>query len=174
MAQTHVAELETTPLFGGVQAADWPALLGTAQEVELGANEAIFLQGEPADAFFVVLSGSVEVRGTAGDKEQVLATLGRGAVLGETSLLLGGAHSASLYTAEPSTLLRFPKEAFLAAVNDGQKGCVRVLYNIAHTLAVRLRAADAHISELSQATGRGAVVQNDLDRLRNIFFTEWG
>ena len=173
MAQANVAELATTPLFGGVQAADWPALLGTAQQVQLGAHEPIFLQGEQADAFFVVLSGSVGVRVKNGSQEQTLATLGQGAVLGETSLLLGGTHSASLYTAEPSTVLRFPKEAFLAAVNDGQKGCVRVLYNIAHTLAVRLRAADAHISELSQATGQGTVVKNDLDRLRNIFFTEW-
>ena len=173
MAQTNAAELPATPLFGGVQDADWPALLGTATRVEMGANQPIFLQGEPADAFFVVLSGSAEVRSRVGDSQQVLATLGSGAVLGETSLLLGGAHSASLYTAEASILLRFPKAAFMAAIDDGQHGAVRVLYNIAQALAIRLRAADAHISELAQASSHGTVVKNDLDRLRNIFFSEW-
>jgi CRP-like cAMP-binding protein len=173
MAQPTVAELAAAPLFGGVKDDDWPALLGTSTRVEMDAHQPIFLQGEPADAFYVVLSGSVEVRARSGDREQVLATLSAGAVLGETSLLLGGTHSASVYAAEDCTLLRFPKEAFMAAVNDGVKGAVRVLYNIAHTLAVRLRAADAHISELAQASTQGTVVKNDLDRLRNIFFSEW-
>ncbi len=48
-----------------------------------------------------------------------------------------------------------------------------MLYNIACTLALCLRAADAHIAELAQATANGSVVKHDLDRLRNIFFSEW-
>src|SRR5947208_602614 len=59
------------------------------------------------------------------------------------------------------------------AISDGQKGAVQVLFNIARTMAVRLRAADAHIGELSHGSSQGTVVSHDLDRLRNIFFTEW-
>lgn len=166
-------ELAATPLFGGVEDADWPEMLSNATRLELPANEPVFLQGEDADAFFVVLSGAVEVRVKTGEEERTLARLEQGAVLGETSLILGGNHSASVYTAEPAVLLRFPEQSFVRMINDGQHGAVRVLYNIAQALALRLRAADAHIAELSQATGQGTVVGHDLDRLRNIFFTEW-
>jgi CRP-like cAMP-binding protein len=170
---SDIIEIPPTPLFGGVSQNDWAELLKTSVRLELGANEPVFLQGEDADAFFVVLTGSVQVRSKTAGGETPLAHLNAGAVLGETSLLLGGKHSASLHTAEPSTLLRFKNADFQKMIEQSQHGAVRVLFNIAHTLAIRLRAADAHIAEASRGSSPGSVVRGDLDRLRNIFFTEW-
>jgi CRP/FNR family transcriptional regulator len=175
MTSTQPIELPPTPLFAGLEQDDWPDLLKFASRIELGPMEVVFHEGEDADAFFVVLAGTVEVRARmAGGPERPLAHLAPGAVIGETSLLLGAPHSASIYATEPCTLLKFPKDAFLELVKERQSGAVRVLYNIAHALAVRLRAADAHIAELSSRPAAGTqVVRNEVDRLRNIFLTEW-
>lgn len=169
----QAAELPATPLFGGLGPEELPELLTHATRIELGQGKPIFLKGEEADAFFVIVSGSAQVRANGGNENRVLAHVGAGAVLGETSLLLGGQHSASVYTAEPTILLRFANQAFMAVLEQSHHGAMRVLYNIARTLAVRLRAADDHIDEVVKAAAGAAVVKGDLDRLKNIFFTEW-
>lgn len=144
-------ELPPTPLFGGLNQEDWPELLKTAVRLELNEGDRVFLQGEEADAFYVVLAGSVEVRvSEEGKGQQVLAHLGTGAVIGESSLFLGGQHSASVYASEPATLLCFPKEGFMNLLGQRVPGAVRVVYNMGHALAVRLRAADSQIAALSK------------------------
>ena len=176
MVAAHQIELPPTPLFAGLEQDDWPELLKHSTRLELGAMEPVFKQGETADAFFVLLNGTVEVRArSATGIERPLAHLAPGAVLGETSLLLGGEHSASAYAAEPSTLLMFSKDDFLEMIKQRQSGAVCVLFNIAHTLSVRLRAADSHIAELSsqQTMQAGGIVGREADRVRNIYPTEW-
>jgi CRP-like cAMP-binding protein len=174
---TNTDELAATALFGGLTEDDWPELLSQALRVELGANEPVLLQGEEAEALFVVISGSVDVRAkNSSGADQLLAHRTAGAMLGEIGLLLGGQHSASVYAAEPSTLLRFGREALMGLLESGHHGAMRVLYNIARTLAVRLREADARITELASARPpeqTASATMDDLDRLRTIFFTEW-
>jgi CRP-like cAMP-binding protein len=170
-------DLPPTPLFAGLQQEDWPELLQHSSKLELGPMEPVFKQGDAADAFFVVLAGTVEIRsrGTSGP-DRPLAHLSSGAVIGETSLLMGGDHSASAYAAEPLSLLRFPRDAFMTMIDQHSPGAIRVLYNMAHSLAVRLRAADTQIAELTArlpAAGKDQVVRNEVDRIRNIILTEW-
>lgn len=144
-------DLPATPLFGGVNQDDWPELLKHAGRIELNAGQLVYSQGDQADAFFAILAGSVEVRSrNAAGQEQILAHLAEGSVLAETSLLLGGTHSASVYASEPCALLKFPHAAFKELLEQRHHGAIRVLYNIAHSLAVRLRAAGDHVAELAR------------------------
>lgn len=168
MEATQSSELQPTPIFAGVEEEDWPDLLAKAVRLEVAPGEAVFHEGEEADSIYVVLAGTVEVRAKAqkGAAETVLAQLGAGAVLGETSLFLEGIHSASIYAAEPSTVLRFHKEPFVEMVLQRHRGAVQVLYNIAHTLSVRLRAADEHIAAIVVPTG--PLIENAA-RQRKIF-----
>lgn len=172
-------DLPPTPLFAGLEQDDWPGLLKNTTRIDLQTRDPVYKQGETADAFFVVLNGTVEVRArTASGPERPLAQLAPGAVLGETSLLLGGGHSASVYAAEPTTVLKFPKDAFLEMITERQSGAIRVLYNMAHALSVRLRAADAHIAELSSTQtvhvgDSGQIVGHEAERLLSLRPTEW-
>ena len=156
---TMDTEIPNTPLFGGLNQDDWPELLAHVERLELQEGDKVFLQGELADAFFVVVSGSVEVRVSQDvHGQQVLAHLGSGSVIGESSLFLGGTHSASVYASEPVALLCFRREEFLDLVWRLVPGAVRVLHNMAHAMAVRLRAADLEIAELSKGHGETGVV----------------
>ncbi|MSQ24264.1 MAG: cyclic nucleotide-binding domain-containing protein [Chloroflexi bacterium] len=165
IANDRAAELPPTPLFGGLSQEDWPELLKNAVRIELDLGGIVFLQGEESDAFYVVVAGSVEVREKEeGRDQQILAHLGAGAVLGESSLFLGGLHSASVYASEPTTLLRFPREAFTNLLWQREPGAIRVAYNMGFALAVRLRAADAQIADLSRGraqTGAGQILGVD-------------
>lgn len=149
MAQRQpVHEFPATPLFAGVEDDDWPDLLGSSTRRDFVAGESVFREGEDADSFFVVLAGLVEVRTRpkAGAAEQPIAHLGPGAVLGETSLFVGGQHSASIFAKEPSTLLQFRNQGFRDMIQSRHRGAIQVLFNIGNTLAVRLRSADAPLA----------------------------
>lgn len=57
------------------------------KRVIVEANSLIFDEGEPGDAVYLICSGLVEIRkGVRGSNPQVLATLGKGEVLGELAL----------------------------------------------------------------------------------------
>jgi predicted acylesterase/phospholipase RssA/CRP-like cAMP-binding protein len=70
--------------------------------VEVAAGDWLFRQGDPGDATYVVRAGRVEVVDAAGG---VLRVLGRGAALGELSLLTSSPRSASVRAARDSELI---------------------------------------------------------------------
>ena len=162
----EVRELPSTPLFAGVEKEDWPELLGRSVRLDLKVGDSVFRQGEEADAFFVVIAGSVEVRTKmkVTNTEKSLAHLGAGAVLGETSLFVRGPHSASVRAAEPSTLLSFQTESFMDMIRTGHRGAIQVLYNIGNTLAVRLRSADEQLTGAAYAAPSGVIGNTEKSR----------
>jgi CRP-like cAMP-binding protein len=93
-------------------------------------------------------------------------------VVGEISLFIGGDGPAFVRAAEPSTLLRFPYAGFRQLMDGDCLPAFRVLYNLAQLLARRLRAADAQLAEMCDPQ-TPPPAEDDLDRLRRIFFTDW-
>ncbi|MBM3378031.1 MAG: cyclic nucleotide-binding domain-containing protein [Betaproteobacteria bacterium] len=57
------------------------------------SGEVVFSEGDPADVFFVIASGEVELRSE--QEGSVLAQLGPGETFGEQSILMGGVRSLS-------------------------------------------------------------------------------
>lgn len=163
-------EIPATPLFAGIEGDNWGALLSQATRKDLAIGQTVYKQGDPAGSFYVVLQGGVEVRakapGVAG--EQPVAQFGAGAVLGETSLFLGGEHSASIYAIEETVVLEFKNETFMAMVRAPHPAAVQVLINMGYALAVRLRTADARLGSVAGALGVSSVLENP-DKARKIF-----
>jgi len=83
----------------------------------------------------VVTSGELEVWGS--DPPRVINRLGKGEVLGEMSLLLGGARTATVTAARASTLLSLRKEDFDRTFLSNAK----VLEFLTRSLSKRLAAA---------------------------------
>jgi CRP/FNR family cyclic AMP-dependent transcriptional regulator len=175
MAEMLADQVASSPIFDGLADEDRKELVDAATRVEIPAGEAVFLQGEANDAFLVVVAGSIEVsvRGTGGQR-RALGTLGSGAVVGETSMLVGGTHSATAYAVDRCVVLRFGAERFQAMLRSGSLPAYRVVLNLARVLATRLRLAQARLAEMSEGPGGSVVAEDDLDRLHRIFFTDWG
>ena len=89
--------------------------LGEAGEIlKFAAGDPVIRRGEPGSAFFVVLSGSVEVRLVGeGGKALPLRQLGAGTFFGEMSILTGDPVSADVIAIEPATLLSHPAGSLL-------------------------------------------------------------
>ena len=82
------------------------------------AGAPIVREGEPADALYVLVSGSVDVtaRGEAGGEEHPLRTMPAGSYFGEIGLLEGIPRTATVTAAERCELLRIDGDAFLESL----------------------------------------------------------
>src|SRR2546425_795586 len=108
-------------LFRGFDAARLDALAAAARELTLAGGAAVFHEGDPGDAMYVVLDGAVQIYTRARDgREVVLVRLEAGEHFGEQSLLPGttGRRSAGARATEAIRLARVPKGDFQAALAE--------------------------------------------------------
>ncbi|MGQ9553691.1 MAG: cyclic nucleotide-binding domain-containing protein [Anaerolineae bacterium] len=111
--------LQSQPLFAGLSAADLAAVAAIAFLQDAPAGKCLWAQGSPGDRYFLVLRGQLEARCVdAEGQEEVLARMGPGASLGETSLLLGDPHDATVTAISPARLLAIPRPEFLALLRQ--------------------------------------------------------
>lgn len=81
-------QIRATPLFADLSRAAADAIAQVATDVRFDAGEMIMSEGEPADEFFVLVSGKVSVEIHApGHGPMVIDTLAGGDVLGVSWLL---------------------------------------------------------------------------------------
>lgn len=105
--------LRRLPLFAALAPEDMEALAAIAVLEEIPAGRRIWRQGTPGNRMIIVLRGQLEV--TRVSAEGYLEPLGRltsGDVTGESSLLLGDDHDATVTALTPVRLLSLPREAF--------------------------------------------------------------
>ncbi|WNC23309.1 mechanosensitive ion channel [Thermosynechococcus sp. PP22] len=96
-----------------------------------GVGEIICSEGDPGDAFYIVLEGSVEVRSEQLD--QILATLYEGDFFGEISVLTGMPRSATVRALEETVLFVVHR----SAVQRLLQAQPQLAEEIAHELAAR-------------------------------------
>ncbi len=91
-------------------------LIEVGYRQRLRPQEFLFRENDPGDAFYMILSGSVEVFVEAIDKH--LKNLGTGQFLGELSLMLGIPRTASVRALEETILFAINKEGFQKVLTE--------------------------------------------------------
>ncbi|MFN3746957.1 MAG: Crp/Fnr family transcriptional regulator [Hyphomicrobiaceae bacterium] len=132
----------------------------------------LFHQGEPADAFFVVLDGWVKIYRTTPDGlEVVLHIFKRGETFAEAAMFLGGHYPASAETVSAARLLRIDGSAFRARIHKQPELALSMLAAASHQLKalveqieqIKVRSAPQRIAEfilnLAEREEGGAVVE---------------
>ncbi|MEO1367005.1 MAG: cyclic nucleotide-binding domain-containing protein [Acidobacteriota bacterium] len=108
------SSLADLDLFADLPSAALGRLAGGAVELRVKANQVVFREGEPVEAFFLVRSGALAVyRDAVGQPVQLLARLHGGDYFGEIALFGSGDATASVRASEPSVVVRIGKEDFL-------------------------------------------------------------
>ena len=134
------------PLFEGVSAEDRTALARAATLRTYRRGETIVQQGQPGDAFYVLVRGRVAVAIVAPDgREVVLNTLGEGDHFGEMALLDDAPRSASVIAQEKSDLAILSRAVFL----DLLKSNFVLTRALLAAFSARLRRANATIEGLA-------------------------
>jgi MFS family permease len=112
------------PLFAGVSSAGVERALDRLVEVPVAAGDVVIRQGDPADRFYVIESGSVVVSQTGTDgTTRELRRMGSDEVFGELGLLSGAPRSATVTALTDGLLLALDADAFLDLV--GRRTAVR-------------------------------------------------
>jgi MFS family permease len=95
-------------------------LASNAEEITVDTGTDVVREGEDADAFYVIQSGSMAVRsrGASGGEQQLLP-MAEGQYFGEIGLLRRIPRTATVTAREPSTLLKVTGEDFLEALTTG-------------------------------------------------------
>ena len=120
---------------------DLRRIAAIAREELLPGRVVVYRQGDPSDACYVVVQGSVEIQiGPEGGDESTLAIIGRTQSFGEMALLDGGARAATVTTLEPTNLLAIPRDGWLAVIEADPTLAARVL----HVVGVAVRRYAHH------------------------------
>jgi CRP/FNR family transcriptional regulator len=111
-------------------------------------GELIFAEGDPSDAFMVIVSGRVKVfKSTPAGKEIILEIFGAGDPLGAVAVYEGAPFFASALALDPSQVLRIEQQAFFRLLED-DPALVRGLLS---GLTIRLAELTRRLAEMSGA-----------------------
>jgi uncharacterized protein YhbP (UPF0306 family) len=88
------------------------SLAAQLSTMEVGAGDVVVRQGAPADKFFIIVDGEVEVVREDNGRERTLATLSRGQFFGEMAILRDTPRMATVRAVTPTTLFAMERDAF--------------------------------------------------------------
>lgn len=151
----------SVPLFEALAPEDRAMLRDVMSEVSLRRGEMLFAEGDPGDRLYILTSGKMKVGHTAADgRENLLAVLGPGEVLGELTLFDPGPRSTSAVAVAPTTLLQLEHRDLMTLLETRPVLARHML----RSLAKRLRRTNESLADLvfSDVPGRVAKALLDL------------
>ncbi len=133
----HEEFLSRVPLFSSCTSEEIAAIASLAQRSAYADGQIIVTQGTPGTAFYLILSGRVEIVRDGAS----LGGFGPGDFFGEMSLLDNAPRSATITAFEPTECLMLSSWDFKAALERHPAIAIKLL----EVLSRRLRAADERI-----------------------------
>jgi len=114
-----------------------------AEMIEIPMESAVFTQGQPGDAMYVVLSGSVRLH----KGETVMTELSRGHHFGEMSLVDRSTRSLSATAMAGTRLLVIHRKDFYDIIKREPASAVKMLWAFVQVLGARLRKTTNDLSD---------------------------
>jgi len=99
-------------LFPGLDRVGLEEFAAGVEWVALRGGKALFREGDPGDAAYLVISGRLCAVVGAGESERVLNAVGAGETVGEMALIRADVRSASVYALRDAQLARLSREVF--------------------------------------------------------------
>lgn len=125
------ATLQALPLFEAVAAETAERFSAAAQVRKHPKGSVLFLQDDPADYFYVILSGWVKLfRHTSEGDEAVIDMLTENSVFGETSIIEDGHHSFGAVVTDAAELISLPTSLLKTSIEDDNKLALAMLSSL--------------------------------------------
>ena len=150
-----ISVLKAVPLFKDIDAEDLEALSQLMSETSLKRGDSLFREGDEGDRLYIVTDGKVKLSHSSDDgRENLIAVLGPGEIIGELSLFDLGARSSTVTAIAPTRLIS------LNFINQHPDMAITML----RELARRLRNTNEQMADLvfSDVPGRVAKALIDL------------
>lgn len=153
--------ISQVPLFAGLSEGEQVSLRSMMGNIALRRGEVLFHEGDEGKRFYILVEGKLKLGHSANDgRENLLAIIGPGEVLGELSLFDLGARSTTATAISPSKLL-FLEHADMVRFLESHPG---MAMHMLRALAIRLRRTNETLADLvfSDVPGRVAKALLDL------------
>ncbi|CDM61508.1 cyclic nucleotide-binding protein (plasmid) [Rhizobium favelukesii] len=153
LLRDEVEMLRRVPIFSRIAPAKLKLLAFTSDRMTYNVGQDLFHQGDPADAAYVVLSGTADilVHSPAGDIK--VADVELNSIVGEIAILCDVSRTATVRATSPLEVLRISKEHFLKLLSDFPEMAVEVMRVLAdrlnHTTAELTAARAAKLPQVA-------------------------
>jgi CRP/FNR family transcriptional regulator len=137
--------LRAVPLFARLGDEDWAALSADIAVIAVPRGEPAFHEGDDGDALFVIVDGKMKISRTTPDgRENLLAVLGPGDLLGELAVFDGSPRTATASALVDTTLAKLGHDDFQRFLAPRPAVAVELL----RVLATRLRQTNDAMADL--------------------------
>jgi CRP-like cAMP-binding protein len=143
----EVEVLRNIPLFGKLEPAKLKLLAFTSERLTFEAGQALFRQGDPGDAAYIVLEGEAEVQVDTPRGKVTVAVMSRNAIIGEIAILCDVPRTATVVARSKLVTLRIDKDHFFRLVIEFPQMAVEIMRELARRL-------DRTTEQLRQAVSR--------------------
>jgi CRP-like cAMP-binding protein len=121
-------QLANVPLFEGIPRSFIDEMSSKAELVSFKKDDVVFHQGDPADSFYLIRYGSVNVEREIEGKRVVLANLEEGHYFGEIALLSDDPRMATVTAAAGAEMIKITRTGFKSLL-DAYPGVLNALEN---------------------------------------------
>ncbi len=126
-------KVDASPLFAHLGEDVARIVIGDREPRTFERGRSIFLQGDPADAFFLILDGWVKLfRAMPDGAEAVVAVMAPGECFAEAVMFMGGRYPVAAEAVTDCRLLRIEARAIRAAMQADPRVATALLASIAH------------------------------------------
>ena len=128
-------------LFAGLSPPQLQRVLATSQVDEYEPGQLLFDRGQPAQHFFIVLGGQVNlVLYSKAGEEKIVDILGPGQSFAEAVMFMeGSAYPVTATAAARSQVARFSNRDYISNLRESPDTCLRMLGHLSQRLHMRLR-----------------------------------
>jgi CRP-like cAMP-binding protein len=128
-------------LFAGLAPAQLQRVLSASHVDEYESGQLLFDRGQPAQHFYIVLEGQVNlVLYSKAGEEKIVDILGPGSSFAEAVLFMEGpVYPVSAVAATRSQVARFQNREYLAILKESPETCLRMLGHLSQRLHMRIR-----------------------------------
>jgi len=149
-----LTKLANIPLFQDLNEQQSQVLAGVMREKVVAPGIAVFSQGQRAFSCFFIIEGTVHVHVQSEETKQgkLVASIGKGEMIGELALVDGGLRSASCKAGSDQVVLaELQRDDFEHILNAGNSFAFRLLDNISIGLVARLRETSKKLMQIVNA-----------------------
>lgn len=136
--QLSPSALRPFSIFAGLSDRQLEKFLGYGEHCRVAAGELFLKKGDPGDALFFVLEGSVRVRLRIFHEDRTLAVIPAGQFFGEMAMFNRAPRSADVVAEVDTRLFRLSAESFLEMTHEAPDLAAPILFALAGAMARRV------------------------------------
>jgi len=140
--------LKKTSLFEDLNLQDMKLIWELCETLHFPKGELIIREDTPGEAFYIIKRGSVTVRKTSDDGDEILAHLLPGEHFGEMSIMDTANTSANVFAEEDVEVFRLPREQFHKLFETHDRIALKMYKAFIKTLCQRLRISSDKVAYL--------------------------